>query len=153
MKPIALIVEDRPEMARLWETNLHPLDLDIRVADSLERALSIMGGVPPPDLLLLDLRLTDSDEVNTVAHIQKFKKLNPLVIIIVISGFATPDIATAAIAQGASSVINKLEMQKQVTLWREIEAALDQIPQDSAAHKIFGYTSALLTHFTKRFTA
>lgn len=146
-KPIALIVEDQGGIRAVWRRALEPLDMEIWEADNLREALEMSSKIPPPDLILLDLRLGDSNDMSTIGAIPTFKKGNPDVVIIVISGYATPEIATLAIQQGAHGIREKLDMNRSAELWAEIQLALKSAPK--GAQKALEFTSDLIAKLSK----
>lgn len=146
-KPLVLIVEDRPEIAAIWASHLEPLDFTIVQAKNLDEAYIELSRIPPPDLILLDLNLGPLESAeHTVQQISKMKKFNPDVVIIVISGVITQDLAITAISQGASSVNDKLDMTSQVALWNEIQKSLSKAPEK--AKKLFCHSLNLLEKIT-----
>lgn len=149
MTPLVLIVEDRPEIANLWATHLEPLKVNVLQASNLTEAYAILGRVPPPDLVLLDLNLNHEERADfTVRQINHIKQFNPDMVLIVISGLLTPDIAKVAIEQGANGLANKIDMQRQVDLWREIQHSLANAP--AKAKSLFGHAQDLLETISQR---
>lgn len=147
-KPLALIVEDRPEVAAIWAANLAPLEITVVHAINLDQAYAQLSRIPPPDLILLDLNLGPIEKADhTVRQISRMKEFNPDVVIIVISGVITPELTEIAISQGAASVKEKLDMQQQVDLWNEIQVSLAKAP--AGAKKLFSHSINLLETLTK----
>lgn len=147
-QPLALIVEDRPEISKMWQKCLEPLELSVIHASNLTEAYNQLKRIPPPDLVLLDLNLTETETaihtVNQIAHIKTF---NPDMVVIVISGVITQELATIAIQQGAHGVREKMDMANQVDLWRTIESSLQKAPQSTK--NIFQHTQTLLDKMSK----
>lgn len=148
-RPIALIVEDRPEIAKLWQLNLEPLQIESVHVTNLADAYLILERIPPPDLVLLDLNLGPTERAEyTVSQISKMKSYNPSMVVIVISGVLTEEIAQMAVANGAQGVRQKVDMRHQVDLWMEIESSLAKVPTN--ARLIFDHSLELLEQLTKR---
>lgn len=108
----------------LWERSLEPLGFDIRKAANLADAKIQAKRIPPSDLILLDLRLPDSNDASTIASIEELKALNPDCVVLVISGFLTPDLSKLAIEQGAASAIEKLSVTRAADLWEHFKRAI-----------------------------
>jgi DNA-binding response OmpR family regulator len=124
-----LIIEDREEVAKLWEAFLKPLGGDICIADSFAEGLSMMrqGPCPNPDLVLLDLGLADSpDPKRTISRIGELKEINPQVVVVVISGLLTPELGRMAIDAGAMEARIKIEVTSQRSMWQTIQSALQR---------------------------
>jgi DNA-binding NtrC family response regulator len=66
------------------------------------RALSEVG--EPIDVVLLDYKLPDVHNLNLLSSV---RRLSPASRVIVMSAYATPEIARAALALGADRVVNK----------------------------------------------
>lgn len=147
MKPIALIVEDSEPIARIWQECLEEIGMDTRVCGTLAEAKILARRIPPPDLLLLDLRLTDSFvPLKTVEGINELKANNPNMVVLVISGLITPEVAKVAIEKGAHAVIEKQALQTQKDLWMRIEEALKLAPPK--AKDAMAYASSLIAKLT-----
>jgi DNA-binding NtrC family response regulator len=141
-KPVVLIVEDRPEVADLWTRHLEPLQMEIRHALTLADAKILSKRVPPADLILLDLRLTDSRDENTLCAIKELTELNPNCAVLVLSGYVTPEMTKLAIEQGAHQVIEKQNIQRASDLWGFIKSYLGKAPQ--SVQKRMACTSDLI---------
>lgn len=126
----ALIVEDRPEMANMWENAIRQLDPSILIhkTDTLAHAKILCRAIPPPNLLFLDLGLPDSDHVQTADAIPEFAIINPDMVVMVISGLITADTLDDIISKGAHAAREKIDMRKQVDLWRMVDEALKKGP-------------------------
>lgn len=150
-QPIALIVEDRPEIARIWGMHLEKLDIKTAYAATWDAAQAALKRIPPPDLVLLDLNLsTEHNAPFIVQQISFMKSYNPDMIVIVISGVLTPELAQIAVSQGANAVREKMDMQAQRDLWGAIEESLSAAPQQ--ARGIFAHPLELITQLANKFT-
>lgn len=124
-----LIIEDRIEVANLWKAFLEPLGAQICIAESFAKGLQMMheGPCPCPDLVLLDLGLTDSpDPKKTILRITELKAINPAVVVVVISGLLTPELAAMAMSTGADEARIKIEVTSQRSMWLTIQSALNR---------------------------
>lgn len=131
MKPRALIVEDRAEVARMYATALEVAGFEVFLAKNLSEAFVCLMQPPAPDVVLLDLNLSETETAQfTVTKIPDIKQYNPNMAIIVVSGVLTPDLIKLATLQGATDTREKLDMTNQVTIWRVVSEALEKAPQD-----------------------
>lgn len=151
MSAHALIVEDRPEVAQIWQRALENLGMTVKWASTLAGAKQLSKEIPPPDLILLDLGLTDSPSKDTVEAIDELKQGNPNVVVLILSGLLTPELVASALAKGAHVAIEKLEIQQQQDLWNAILVAKEKASSEgqnalkSTSELIKKLTSAL--HF------
>ncbi len=121
---IALIVEDEPSVMGLWRKFLQPVAHEIRECQTLSDAIELMRKIPPPDLVLLDLRLPDSMEAAaTLARIPEFRAMNPKSIIMVITGALDASLPKIASEVGADAFLEKASVNGQTKLLQSIQAA------------------------------
>lgn len=142
IKPVALIVEDRPEVALIWQKYLQPLEMEIRVALTLADAKIQSKVLPPPDLILLDLRLTDSKDTETLASIRELTAANPACAVLILSGYVTPEITEIAIREGAHQVMSKLAVDRAADLWGFMKNYLSKA--SPSVQKRMAHTSELI---------
>lgn len=134
MKPIVLVVDDQQSEALLFKYKLDPLNVQIFFALSVDDMWKELDKIPPPDLLLLDLNLShDYRREKTLELIPRIKSYNKDIVIIIISGVMTPELAEIAFTKGADEAINKLEMRRQVDLWRRMDVTFKKLPKKPAA--------------------
>lgn len=106
----ALVVDD--ELLIRWSLAETLIDRGFTVAEAEDgkgavRALT--DAKEPPDLVLLDFRLPDSNDLNLLSRIIS---LVPNGRVILMTAYGTPELATAALERGAFKVLNKpFEMQ------------------------------------------
>lgn len=145
----ALIVEDRPEVAIMYKRSLQELDYEVHIAFDLQSAFVVLGKTPPPDVVLLDLNLNEKENAQyTVHQVSRIRAYNPDMVLVVISGVLTPELVATAISQGADQVKEKLDMLKQVDLWKAIEDSYTKAPQsikEKMSHQL-----ELLQRFARR---
>lgn len=145
-----LIVEDRPEISLIWKKHLKAKignQADIREARTLADGISLSKKIPPPDLILLDLGLTDSNPIQTIAQQHILKASNPNVVLITITGLVTPELAEMTIENGAHAVAHKLNIQCSSDLWDVIQSAVDKAPPN--AQKAIVHTSEIIARLIK----
>ena len=106
----ALVVDD--ERLIRWSLAETLSDRGFTVAEAEDgkgavRALT--GSAAPPDLVLLDFRLPDSNDLNLLSRVIS---LVPNGRVILMTAYGTPELATAALERGAFRVLHKpFEMQ------------------------------------------
>lgn len=125
-----LIVEDNQLIVEIWTKSLKPLGFEIWTCDNLVDAKRLCNKIPPPDLMLLDLRLVDAHDIDTIQAIKEFKNANPDLIVIVISGYLNPDLIELAMKQGADDVKEKNVMVNRQNLWKMIQTVLSKAPKN-----------------------
>lgn len=101
-----LIVDDHPLVARATANEVRMLrpEAETRIAGSIEEAASILSGWQPPDAILLDLRLPDTDGLSGLTHLHR---LAPKAAIVIVSAETDPHIMRDAFAQGARGYLTK----------------------------------------------
>lgn len=129
-KPVALIVEDRPEVSTMWAHYLEELDMQVRIAPNLASAKSLSKEIPPPDLIILDLRLPDAHDIDTIGAIKELITPNPDCGVLVISGFLTPALTKLALEQGAHSAMEKMDITRGADFWGGIKKMLAVAPKN-----------------------
>lgn len=121
-----LIVEDDEGIIALWRKYMSFISDDVRVAMTIPDALDEMRRLPSPSLVILDLRLPGSTHDNTLYHIEEIKRINPKVIVIVVTGHPEQSIEQLAIAAGADGFALKIAVAGQVQLLKLVERSLAQ---------------------------
>jgi len=116
-----LIVDDEPlirwSLAETLEQSGHAV-VEAGDAGSALRAVSSDG---PFDVVLLDYRLPDSDDLSLLASI---RQTTPTAQVILMTAFGRPEVVRGALDLGAYRVINKpFEMQAIADLVAEAHAA------------------------------
>ena len=100
-----LIVDDENDICYLISEILKDEFFICETANNSNEALSIFEKFNP-ELIILDVWLGNSD-LDGIELLSKFKDLNPLIPIIIISGHGTVDMAVNAIKNGAYDFIEK----------------------------------------------
>ena len=103
-----LLVEDNPGDARLFEEHLResPVEATLRHERTLEKGLSVLGEDPPDDLVL-DLGLPDSEGTSAI---RAATASAPQVPIVVLTGEAGLQTAMQAQEAGAADYLRKEEL-------------------------------------------
>lgn len=102
-----LVIEDEPDILLSVELTLELVGHQVTGATSAEEALEhIEGGAPPPDLILLDLRLPGLDGFDLFGLLQERAAWSD-VPVVVISAHATPATQSHALEIGCSAYLTK----------------------------------------------
>lgn len=98
-KPVVLIVDDEPE-ARLAIADFMKLrfDCDFREANDGEEALRFVKS-NPCDVMFLDIKLPKMSGIKVIKHA---KDVNPKLDIIVVTGYASDEVAEESLKLGAT---------------------------------------------------
>jgi two-component system KDP operon response regulator KdpE len=77
--PIALLVEDEPQIRRFVRTTLEEEGWQIVESETMKRGL-IDAGTRKPDLIILDLGLPDGDGVDFIVDVRKWSSV-PIIVL------------------------------------------------------------------------
>ncbi len=102
-QPIALIVDDEPDIIELLELTLARMDIDVRAAGNVTEAIQWLNR-QPFHFCLTDMRLPDGDGLDLVTYIQKHVPCLPVAII---TAHGNMDTAVKALKQGAFDFVSK----------------------------------------------
>jgi two-component system, NtrC family, response regulator PilR len=102
-KPLALIVDDEPDIRELLELTLGRMDIQTHSAENYQGA-SVLLQQKPFDLCLTDMRLPDGNGLDLVDFIQKLPKPIPVA---VITAHGSMDTAIQAMKKGAFDFVSK----------------------------------------------
>ncbi len=105
-----LIVDDEALIRWSLAETLGECGFDVVEAGDGQSAVSAIGEVARPiDVILLDYRLPDSNDLNLLATL---KRLAPKTQVILMTAYGTPEVARGALELGAFRVVSKpFEMQ------------------------------------------
>ena len=101
-QPIALLVEDEPQIRRFVRASLEQEGWQVYEAGTLERGL-IDAGTRMPDLVVLDLGLPDGDGMNFIIDLRKWSSVP----IIVLSARVSEHDKIRALDAGADDYLSK----------------------------------------------
>ena len=99
-----LVVDDEPLIRWSISETLGAAGHQVTEAQDAASALKALADVRGPDLVLLDFRLPDSDDLGLLARI---RQIAPAATVILMTAFGTSDITAGALELGASRVLNK----------------------------------------------
>ena len=100
--PVAIVIEDEPQIRRLVRAALEGEGWQVHEADTLKRGLS-QAGTRKPDLLVLDLGLPDGDGVDLIRDVRGWSAV-PIIVLSARSGEADK---IAALDAGADDYLTK----------------------------------------------
>jgi two-component system response regulator PilR (NtrC family) len=103
MKPIALVVDDEPDICELLSITLDRMDISTRACGDLEAAKQALSR-EPYDLCLTDMRLPDGDGLELVEWIQSEAPGTPVA---VITAHGSVETAVRALKLGAFDFVSK----------------------------------------------
>ena len=100
-----LVVDDEPLLRWSIAETLARMGHTVVEADDAESAVRTLGEMPEPaDVVLLDYRLPDSNDLELLARI---RRLAPNSAVIVMTAYGTPDVTSGALELGAYGVVDK----------------------------------------------
>lgn len=138
-RPLALIVDDEPNIRLTLRQQLESETLQVAVAGTVREALEVIRATPP-DVVLLDVRLPDMSGLDACSRIHEIDSLVPVVIM---TAFARTDVAIEATRRGAFDyLIKPLDLRQlrdivqkavQVSRLRRVPAIVPSPDQSAAA--------------------
>ena len=100
-----LVVEDESLIRWSIVETLACMGHTVVEADDAESAIRMLGGLPEPaDVVLLDYRLPDSNDLTLLATI---RRLAPSSAVVMMTAHGTPDLTRGALDLGAYRVVDK----------------------------------------------
>ena len=119
-----LVVDDEPLIRWSLSETLEQAGHAVVEAGDAASALRALTAGEPFDVVLLDYRLPDSNDLNLLATI---RKLTPASAVIMMTAFGTPEVLTGALQLGAYRVIPKpFEVHEVAALVAQAHAAGDE---------------------------
>ena len=99
-----LVVDDEPLIRWSIAETLGAAGHQVVEAEDAASALRAISTDPGPDLVLLDFRLPDSNDLGLLT---KIRAQAPNAAVVMMTAFGTPDVTAGALKLGASRVLNK----------------------------------------------
>lgn len=99
-----LVVDDEPLIRWSISETLNAAGHHVTEARDAASALQAVSDTPDLDLVLLDFRLPDSNDLGLLA---KIRRMTPATAIVMMTAFGTPDVTAGALELGARQVLNK----------------------------------------------
>jgi len=121
-RPVLLLVDDDEIFCQVLERALGKRGFEVRAALDLKRALE-MAAQPPPQYAVVDLRIGQD---SGLVMVERLKRLNPAIRILVLTGYASIATAVEAIKLGAIHYLTKPADADQIV------AAFGRIEGDAA---------------------
>lgn len=123
-----LICDDEELMVQLLSRTIAPIASFIDSTPSLEQALSKVehGSF---NIVILDLRLVDSDKEKSLEAIRAFKQFH--VAVVVMSGISDPRLKEESIAAGADGFVGKMGDFNSRAILVALNVATLNLPKDS----------------------
>ena len=116
-----LIVDDEPLIRWSMAETLSSDGYLVSEAGSADEALRELVSAPVPDIILLDFRLPDSNDLKLLETI---RRLAPGTAVVMMTAYGAPDVVAGAIQPGAYRVVNKpVDLGDLPALVREAYAA------------------------------
>lgn len=110
--PNILLVDDDRHLAESMAEWLRDQGMTVEIANSLETGRAKLAG-GSFELLITDLRLDDGDGFDLIGWA---KRNRPNVVILVVTGFATPETAVEAVRAGAFDLLTKPLIDEELSL-------------------------------------
>ncbi|NLY57152.1 MAG: sigma-54-dependent Fis family transcriptional regulator [Gammaproteobacteria bacterium] len=102
-KPLALIIDDEPDILELLDLTLGRMNIQTRSATNVAQALELLRQ-QHFDLCLTDMRLPDGEGLEIVRHIQQHYPQTPVAMI---TAYGSLDTAISALKSGAFDFVTK----------------------------------------------
>ena len=126
-RPLALVIDDEPDIRELLEITLARMDIDSHSAATVEEALQQLAATPY-NLCLVDMRLPDGNGIDIVRHVVAEYPDTPIA---VITAHGNMETAVAALKAGAFDFVSKpVDLP---LLRRLVQKALQLEPQSPSA--------------------
>jgi CheY-like chemotaxis protein len=100
-----LVIDDEPDIVYMVKVILRSAGCDVATASGVKEGIAMIEA-EEPDLILLDLRLTDGDGMEVLESLRARGKTDSIPVII-LSAHATPATSEKALAAGARGYITK----------------------------------------------
>jgi CheY-like chemotaxis protein len=105
-KPLAIVVEDEPHLAKFLKHFLALEGFEVRLAGNRDEIVQAIRQPPRPDLVLLDVMLPDADGFDVLMKIREHPALHE-VPIIMLTAKTTREAVIKGLAGGADGYITK----------------------------------------------
>ena len=100
-----LVVDDEPLIRWSMTETLAQAGCEVSEAGNAKEALQHLGAAAPaPDVILLDYRLPDSNDLRLL---ERIRGMVPTSVVVMMTAFGTPAMQEGALALGAHRVVSK----------------------------------------------
>lgn len=140
-RPVALIVDDEPDIRELLEITLNRMNIDTRSADCLAGAEMLLGR-EEFQLCLTDMHLPDG---NGIGLVQRIQQQWPHIPVAVITAYGSMEAAIAALKAGAFDFVSKPVELPRLREMVNTALKLSPVPVASAVEdeRLLGRSSAM----------
>lgn len=139
-KPLALIVDDEPDIRELLEITLSRMHIETRSADSVKAALACLQK-ESFQLCLTDMHLPDGSGISLVQTMQQEYPQTPVA---VITAYGSMETAVTALKAGAFDFVSKPvelgRLREMVSTALRLHEATEVFPEDS---RLLGQSAAI----------
>lgn len=127
MNPKCLLIEDDPAISDLWKRYLSDAGITVEATMRIADGMEAMRRIPPPDFVILDLRLPDSPSADaTLDYIHAIKAIHPEAFVIIATGYSTKQIQERAMLLGADAFADKSDMGTQAGCWAALKGFMER---------------------------
>lgn len=105
-KPVVLVVDDDPDICKLLQMCLKLESIDTRTAANREEIVAELRRSPLPDMVLLDVNLTDVNGFDVLARMRQHPALGTLPVVM-LTAEATREAVLKGILGGADGYVTK----------------------------------------------
>lgn len=106
-----LLIEDDEALQGLWVTYLKNAGIHVETVMKINDGMEAFARIPHPDLVILDLRLPDSNNaMDTLDFVPKMRAIHPGAMILTATGFVSHELAQKAIKVGVDAFLDKCNM-------------------------------------------
>ncbi|WP_334079268.1 sigma-54-dependent transcriptional regulator [Microbulbifer sp. M83] len=140
MQPLALVVDDEPDICELLTMTLGRMDVNSHTANSLGEAHRLLGQ-HRYDFCLTDMRLPDGDGLQLVRHLQEHTTQHGDLPIAVITAHGSMDTAIDALKLGAFDFVSKPVNLERLRALVQLALRLDRreiVANDSMHSRLLG---------------
>ncbi len=142
-KPLALIVDDEPDIRELLELTLNRMDIETHSAENVASATQLLQQ-KPFDLCLTDMKLPDGNGLELVDYVQKMSRPIPIA---VITAYGSMDTAIQAMKKGAFDFVSKpidlVGLRQLINSALKLADSPDALKERRTRHTLLGDSSVM----------
>lgn len=116
----ALIIEDEPSVASVFREWFEKVGFVVEVTDSKAGADAILDVEPRPEVITVDINLTDIRGDDTIAWVKEIRMKSPNALLLVISGVLKPADGPKLAELGADGSFEKMDVSVEKSWWQKI---------------------------------
>ncbi|MEQ1557974.1 MAG: sigma-54 dependent transcriptional regulator [Methyloglobulus sp.] len=142
-KPLALIVDDEPDIRELLELTLNRMGIETHSAENVASANQLLQQ-KPFDLCLTDMKLPDGNGLELVDYVQKMSRPIPIA---VITAYGSMDTAIQAMKKGAFDFVSKpidlVGLRQLINSALKLADSPDMLKERRTRHTLLGDSSVM----------